>query len=380
MESIQPQSPEELAATLAELSSAGRTINLGGAFTKLRMGGPVTQADATVSTARMNRVLKYEPRDLTISVEAGTRWADLRSLLAGNRQMIPLDPSFGEGATVGGMLAANTCGPRRRLYGSARDWVIGMKFATLEGKLAQSGGMVVKNVAGLDMAKLMIGSFGTLAAIAVANFKLAPMPAATRTFVLAHETIEQALATRDKALSGALQPAAVDLLSPQAAGRVGSSGWTLAIGAGGNAAAMERSEREFPRATVLEGAQEQEFWRKIEEFTPRFLGEHPGGAVARVSATRADLPRALKLHAGPALARAGNGIVYACFEQFRAALDWLTQATQQGLRVVIESGPESRNGEALWPLPGSDFAMMKRIKEMFDPKYLLNRGRLYGRL
>ena len=88
-----------------------------------------------------------------------------------------------DAATVGGMVAANISGARRRLYGTARDLVIGMKFATLDGKLVQSGGMVVKNVAGLDMGKLMIGSFGTLAAIASVNFKLQPRPAVARTIL-----------------------------------------------------------------------------------------------------------------------------------------------------------------------------------------------------
>src|ERR1700730_19456613 len=102
----------------------------------------------------MGRILQYEPRDLTISVEAGMRYADLSSVLAKNRQMIPLDPPFANNATIGGIVAANSSGPRRRLYGAARDLVIGMKFATLEGKLVKCGGMVVKNVAGLDMGKL----------------------------------------------------------------------------------------------------------------------------------------------------------------------------------------------------------------------------------
>ena len=163
----------------------------------------------------MNRVLQYEPADLTISVEAGMRWTDLTSLLAGNKQMIPLDPPFAGSATVGGVVAANTSGPRRRLYGTARDVIIGMKFATLEGKLVSSGGMVVKNVAGLDMAKLMIGSFGTLAAIAVVNFKLAPAPAVTRTFVLSHQTLADAIATRDRIVQGVLQPSALDLVNPR---------------------------------------------------------------------------------------------------------------------------------------------------------------------
>src|SRR5207245_9644671 len=96
---------------------------------------------------------------------------------------VPLDPPLSGAATIVGILSANSSGPRRRLYGTARDLVIGMKFATLEGKLVQSGGMVVKNVAGLDMGKVMIGSFGTLAAIAVVNFKLLPMAAAEATFL-----------------------------------------------------------------------------------------------------------------------------------------------------------------------------------------------------
>src|ERR1700730_6921772 len=132
----------------------------------------------------MGRILQYEPRDLTISVEAGMRYADLSSVLAQNRQMIPLDPPFANNATIGGILAANSSGPRRRLYGTARDLVIGMKFATLEGKLIQSGGMVVKNVAGLDMGKIMIGSFGTLAALALVNFQLPPKTAGETQFFL----------------------------------------------------------------------------------------------------------------------------------------------------------------------------------------------------
>src|SRR3984893_10775611 len=148
----------------------------------------------------MGRILQYEPRDLTISVEAGMRYSDLSNVLAQNRQMIPLDPPFANNATIGGILAANNSGPRRRLYGTARDLVIGMKFATLEGKLVQSGGMVVKNVAGLDMGKLMIGSFGTLAAIAVVNFKLTPSPEVERSFLLPFETLAAAIAARNRIL------------------------------------------------------------------------------------------------------------------------------------------------------------------------------------
>ena len=171
-EIAQPISPAELADTLACAASQRKTIELGGNFTKRAGAGPIACHDLTLSTSHLNRILAYEPRDLTISVEAGITYAELSRVLAPHRQMIPLDPPFSERATIGGIVASNSSGPRRRLFGTARDLVIGMKFATLEGKLIQSGGMVVKNVAGLDMAKLMIGSWGTLAAMTSINFKL----------------------------------------------------------------------------------------------------------------------------------------------------------------------------------------------------------------
>ncbi len=154
-------------------------------------------------------------------MEAGLRWSEITRILAENRQMIPLDPPFAASATVGGVIAANCSGPRRRLYGTARDLVIGMQFATLEGKLVQSGGMVVKNVAGLDMGKLMIGSFGTLAAVTAVNFKLTPLPEVERSFLLPFETLSEAIAARNRILSGPLQPAAIDLLNPAAGASVG---------------------------------------------------------------------------------------------------------------------------------------------------------------
>ena len=147
MEFLNPETPEQLAEALLSSASAGQPITLGGAFTKNGMAGPLPDLGVKISTARLNRVLKYEPRDLTVSVEAGMPYMELTRILAANGQMIPLDPPFSADSTVGGVLAANTCGPRRRLYGTPRDMVIGMKFATVEGKLVQAGGMVVKNVA-----------------------------------------------------------------------------------------------------------------------------------------------------------------------------------------------------------------------------------------
>jgi glycolate oxidase FAD binding subunit len=377
---VSPRSPEELADALASAAAQKRTISLSGASTKHLMGGPIDPADVAISTAALTRVLQYEPRDLTISVESGIRYADLNSLLARNRQMIPLDPPFSDTATVGGVLAANTSGPRRRLYGTARDLVIGMKFATLEGKLVQTGGMVVKNVAGLDMGKLLIGSFGTLAAMVVVNFKLLPRPAAAASFLLPFDTLDAAIATRDQILKGVMAPAAVDLLNPPAAGQLGYKGYLLALQAVGNPAAVERARREFAvtGATVVEGADESRFWRLVQEYTPHFLEKFAQGAVARASCTLSQVKEVMATLEAPGIARACSGVCYGYFTRAETAARWTASAAKRGWKAVIEFAPdEQRTKLDLWPAPGNDVEMMKKVKNMFDPNHLLNRGRLF---
>jgi glycolate oxidase FAD binding subunit len=370
---IVPASPEELAQCLAEANSRKHRIALLGNSTKARMGGPIAPYDVAISTAGLNKVLQYEPRDLTISVGAGISYCELGRVLAEHRQMIPLDPPFSDQATMGGVLAANTSGPRRRLYGSARDMVIGMTFATLEGKLIRTGGMVVKNVAGLDMGKLMIGSFGTLAALAILNFRLYPMPPATRSFVQNFDAIAGVMAARDEVLKSKLQPAAIDIV--KSAGR-----YQLAIQAGGSPAVLDRYSRELSRMRVVEGADEETFWRGVRESTPLFLRTRENGAVLRVSCVLADVGRVLEWMPAHALARAGSGVCYGYFDN---ASELRHPPIGTG---VVEFAPQDfreRGGlpnAELWPQPGNDFAMMKKIKEMFDPQGLLNRGRLYGRI
>lgn len=376
-----PQTPEELAEALGAAAAAGRTITLGGRFSKQHMGGPVAPSAITVTSAGLRRVLEYEPSDLTISVEAGVPFAELRRLTAESRQMVPLDPPFSEEGTVGGVVAANLSGPWRRLYGTARDLVIGMKFATLDGKLVESGGMVVKNVAGLDMAKLMIGSFGTLAAIAVVNFKLAPMPPCSRSFLLRFASSQAAISARDAILKSVLQPAAIDLLNPLAAGWAGQEGYLLAVQAGGNRAVIERYSRELKEARPVEGEEEEALWRSIQDFTPQFLAGHPEGAVVRVSGTLTEVQAVLESMGVAAVARAGSGVCYGYFPDGGSAQAWMKEACQKGWRAVIEFAPPAGKEKLdLWPSPGGDLEVMKRVKRMFDPNYLLNRGRLYGRI
>jgi glycolate oxidase FAD binding subunit len=375
-----PTTPAELADTLHRAAAHDRTVVVQGNDSKRLMAGPVEYADEVVTTTGLRRILQYEPRDLTISVEAGLPWSEFAALLDANRQMVPLDPPFARSATVGGVVVSNTSGPRRRLYGTARDMVIGMQFATLEGKLVQSGGIVVKNVAGLDMAKLMIGSFGTLAAVAVVNFKLMPAPEAERSFLLAFDSLASAAAARNRILAGQLQPAALDLINPAAGATVGNEAWLLAIRAAGNAASVERFERELAdmgEALAFEGARERTLWGHIAEFTSWFLTPRPDGAVARVSCTLKEVEGAMASFPGPAVARAGSGVCYGYFERAEDAAKWLAgPGRRAGAVLEFSPDPWKRTAE-LWPVPGGDLELMRRVKKLFDPQDLLNRGRLY---
>lgn len=379
---VRPESPAELAEAMGWAAARQQTIQLGGHFSKRRMGGPAGPSNMTISTSALNRVRQYEPRDLTISVEAGISYCELSRLLAQHRQMIPLDPPFSDTATIGGIVACNCSGPRRRLYGTARDMLIGMEFATLEGKLVQSGGMVVKNVAGLDMGKLMIGSFGTLAAIAVVNFKVIPQPPFERTFRFSFAGLEEALAARNAILKSPLDPASIDLLNP-AAVESERPAYVLAVRAGGNAAAIARYERELVQmgAQPVPTQDDAAFWHAIQNFTPRYLDAHPDGAVVRISCTLKELPAVMQSIPGPAVARAGSGVCYACFEHAGEAAGFAAAAAREHAATVVEFAPENAKAELdLWPAPGGDLELMKRIKHMFDPHLLLNSGRLYGRI
>lgn len=381
---LTPSSPAELAEALASAAVQNQRITLGGRFTKTLMGGPTAPSDVAISTQAMNRILKYEPRDLTLSVEAGAPFAEVSRVLAGNNQMIPLDPAWSDTATVGGVIATNSSGPRRRLYGTARDMVIGLQFATLQGKLVQSGGMVVKNVAGLDMSKLMIGSFGTLGAIAVVNFKLSPKPELEATSLLSFDTGASAVSARDRLLQSVLQPSAVDLLNPLAGAPLNLRGFTLAVQYGGNEPTVERYARElgsFGNASQLTGPDQARFWQQIQAGSQRFIEKFTDGAVVRISAPLKQLGELLASLDVPVLARAGTGVSYAYFSRSDAAVKWLNSPRGKQWPSVIEFSSEADKERIdLWPSPGSDFAMMKKVKQLFDPNNLLNHGRLYRRI
>ena len=231
-------------------------------------------------------------------------WAALQTMLARNGQMIALDPPFAASATVGGVIASNASGAMRKHFGTARDLVIGMQFAMLDGKLVRTGGMVVKNVAGLDIGKLLIGSFGTLAVITSVNFRLHSLPEETHTFLFSFADMADAIQKRDVVLRSVLRPVSIDCFTPTAAARLGHRGSVLAIRAAGTKRVLERYARELSGSEHLTGSADERLWAQVREFPANWLRENPEGLVLRVSTAISDVEKLLQLVSGAGVSRA----------------------------------------------------------------------------
>ncbi|HXJ96124.1 MAG TPA: FAD-binding oxidoreductase [Terriglobia bacterium] len=210
---VYPACAEEVAEVLKCASGHGLAVIPVRNGTKLGMGVPPRRYDVALSLKDMNQVWYYEPDDLVVSVEPGMKFGDLQHFLARHNLWVPLDPVGGERASVGGILAANSAGPLRLHYGGPRDLVLGMKIVTAEGAIVKTGGRVVKNVAGYDLAKLLIGSYGTLGVIVEASFKLHPLVAERATWVIETGTLAAAREFRRALLRSPLTPLRMALLN-----------------------------------------------------------------------------------------------------------------------------------------------------------------------
>ena len=212
-ESVTPSTPHEVAETLRHASEQRQSVLIRGAGTKLDWGRPAERVDVVLDMRRLNRVLAHEHGDLTATIEAGATLHDVNEALGRHGQWLPLDPPLAERATIGGILATNDSGPLRHRYGAPRDLVIGIQLATTDGVLSKAGGQVVKNVAGYDLSKLVTGSFGSLAAIVSATFKLSPLPAASKTIRIAAADFDSLGQLVRAVMASQLEPIAFELAS-----------------------------------------------------------------------------------------------------------------------------------------------------------------------
>ena len=424
---VQPGSAEEVAEIVKFAGAEKLAVVPMGARTKLSLGLPPRQYDLALDLARLNRVVAYDPGDLTLSVEPGITLRDLAEALAEHRQFLPIEAPFASRATIGGTIASGVDTALRQMYGTARDYVLGMEFVTGEGVLAKSGGRVVKNVTGYDIHKLMIGALGTLGVITKINFRTFPVPAFTRAFAANFESAERAIELRHRIARSPFRPLSVEALSPstgallssEAAARTvqdpipanlfSSHHWTFLTILAGNERTLDRAEREIrqmaeecgnDRFTALEREDIARASARLREFLPIALESTPAATIVKMAVLPTRIKEALDAAAKAAetnslpwaaMAR-GLGTIYFALlpdertdETRRRAI----QATDQILRECTAIGgngaipwcpAEWKGALKVWGPGRGDLDQMRKLKMAFDPQGVLAPGRFMGGL
>lgn len=412
-----PASSPEVAAALAVADRLGLAVSPRGSGTKVSLGNPPRAVDLIVSTEKLNRVVEYAPANLTLTVEAGARLAEINAVLAPHRQFLPINPSFVERATLGGILAANANGPLRLGYGSVRDLVIGTRAATTSGTVVKAGGRVVKNVAGYDLNKLYVGSLGTLVVLTEVSFKLAPLPEAQTTVLGRFARLDALGEALRQIVRSPLMPTALDFLNGPAVAALSLSelrnraseadgAYILAARGAAPGGGVGRQREGIIRILQTAGAQEivdldddrsARFWERVVERPVQ--STEPNGVRARVSVpigegagTVATIEARPLGGFHPAIGgAAGSGVYFVTWnlpaptsaalgeEVARGLADLRDAIRTRGGSLVIEAAPaEVKAAVDVWGDVGASLVLMKRLKAALDPNSTLNPGRFVG--
>jgi glycolate oxidase FAD binding subunit len=380
-----PGSTAETAEVMRVAAAAGLTVVPRGHGTKLTWGRPPERVDLLVDLSRMDAVQDHAAGDLIVDVRAGTPLTTVQDTVAGAGQRLALDDPLG-GATVGGALATNLSGPRRVRFGSARDLLIGVTLVRADGVVAKAGGRVVKNVAGYDLGKLLVGSFGTLGVVTEAVFRLHPLPAARALVSAPFERPEEAQRLVQAAVQAEVMPAAVELdLPAEGPGTV----TVLLEGIEAGVAGRTATTRQLLGDTAEEGDPPPGWgtfpWAGMNGGRPTAIkATFALSGLARVVATT----RAAAAEAGMGLhlrGSGGAGVLYGAVapQAGPAAVRTLVERLRPectavgGALVVLDAPAEVKAAVDTWGPVGA-LDLMRRVKDQFDPERRLAPGRFVG--
>lgn len=389
---VAPASAEEAAAVLALASGDGWVVEPAGAGACLDGGRVPGRVDLVLTTERLAEVVEYEPADLTASVGAGIRMAALAARFGAHRQWLPLDPPGHPGATLGAIVSTASAGPLRLAYGTPRDHVLGLQLVTGDGRILELGGKVVKNVAGYDLVKLVVGSRGTLGIVTRVNVRLRPIPAADATVALLAPAPDRLVAAFQAMREARIEAAALELVSPALAGSLlgEPDAWALLARFQGNAEAVEAARSRLP--SVAQGA-------RVEALSPEraeaawsgLSAEEARAALAvrladRPSELAGTLATAARLFPGsPVAAHAGDGIarVLVPAPEGAATSSWVEAIAEarsamaaRGGTAIVARGPRAiLEGVDPYGPVGPALRLMQALKKEFDPAGILAPGR-----
>lgn len=385
-----PASTAEVSAVLRVAAEHGLAVVPRGRGTTIGWGRPPERADLVVDLSRMDQVLDHAAGDLIVEAQAGTRLADVQRAVAGEGQRLAIDECV-PGASVGGTLATAGSGPGRVAFGTMRDLLIGVTVVRADGVVAKAGGRVVKNVAGYDLGKLVHGSYGTLAVVTDALFRLHPLPAA-RQFVTvpvadpaaAHRVVQTVVHSQ-------VVPGAVEVDLPAEGPGKGTGIGTVTVLLEGIAAGVigrTSTLLELLGSTAEVGEDQPEGWAR-HPWDPTARGDERATALKLTCALSGlgDTLGVARAAEVPVHVRGsgGAGVLYAAIPAdadpvaVRTAVEALrhTCTRHGGSLVVLDAPAAVKEVVDTWgPVPAID--LMRRVKDQFDPDRRLAPGRFVG--
>jgi glycolate oxidase FAD binding subunit len=392
-----PGTIEELRIAVGERVAQGHALYPQGGSTALDYGGTPRAPGVALDIRALNRVVDYPAADMTITVEAGITLSAVQDVLGGQNQRLLIEAPHPDRATLGGIYATNTCGPRRFGAGRPRDQVIGVSFVTSDGAQVKGGGRVVKNVAGYDFPRLLTGSMGTLGVISQLTLKVRPRPEASAVVWLPFPGGEGLGKALDSLNTSGTRPIALELLNAAAARVAGaplglpSDDPVLALGFEDNAPSVAwqlsqlRTELGRHDAVVREGTDSESLWSALTEFQAAELGPVTLVASLRPSSV-AVFVQQFDLDRWAVQAHAGNGIVRAHalgspgLEEIAPEVDRLrAEAVRDGGNLTLSRCPAAwKDRLRVWGEPRPDWSIAERIKKALDPLGVMNPGRFVG--
>ncbi|MGD2126620.1 MAG: FAD-binding oxidoreductase [Desulfobacteraceae bacterium] len=437
-----PGSARELSEAVRLAARENLSLVPWGSGTKMAKGNAPSRLDMVLGTERLNRVVDMDTANLTVTAQAGVPFKELQAALAGEENrcylplqdpvtisdqefcsdrenrgcFIPLMPFCSRSASLGGILAANSSGPTRLLYGLPRDIVLGVRYVAPNGEIIGMGGKTVKNVSGYDMSKLMIGSLGSLGILCEMTLRLLPLPERAATSLFLFEGLSEACRFVDKVFGTNLLPAAVELINhrafgfvaPEKAEKLEKSGYMVAVAVEGVKEAVERMILELEALGRKSGAGESmglekqdhhRFWDAYSNL-PKLLFDQNADLVsvklnypvsryaevtdfAESSASEYSLDSALLSHAG-------SGVTFIHYlvspeqanatDRMAAFINRLLERCGHvgGNMIVERASPDLKQKLPVWGSPRQDLVLMKRLKERIDPAGLFSPGRFVG--
>jgi glycolate oxidase FAD binding subunit len=392
-----PPNAEQLGAAVRIAGETGASVIPWGGGTMMRLGNPPKRFDIALTLERLDKLVEHDDANLTAIAQAGVKIAELQRMLVRGRQFLALDPPNPDQATIGGVVSANSIGPRRMAYGAVRDQVIGMKVVLADGTSIKAGGKVVKNVAGYDLCKLFVGSLGTLGIITEVGFRLAPIAESAAT-VLASGSLAHCLRFARGLLDSPLLPVEIAITNRVALDEMGSAPGdaAVAVWSEGFAESVERHVRDVPRLAaghdlatqVFRNGDHMTMWKKLRDF-----GVGQNEVLYRLTVPLAAVAPALTALDGTALLAApARALAFAATGTIRLVTEdgdapsavfpkLLTLAREHSGHAVVEAAPPAlKGGVDVWGPSPQSWAIMRKLKRRFDPSGTLNPGRLIGGL